>query len=267
MTNHLDDQEFRMILPDTAPAAPAAERRSSAPSPVSPVGALARDMVRSNLAWLLVFVGGIATIHAAIAAGIVIWGEPGASVWGNAPSILQWAALAAGIALGVWFPVAVAHGATRRTTTAAAVWVMLGLAGGLAVFVQVGLAVEWAAYRAAGIPYRLDGEHWFDSPWQMHLVLPEHTLLFTGFTAAGWLIHLGYYRFGGGRGTLLLPLALLPAAGTLAAVSTGRTANPGSPGFVGILGLPAAAALTLLAVGTGLLAVRLTSRFVPIRPT
>jgi hypothetical protein len=251
-----------MILADAPPAAD----RSSTPSPAVPVGALVRDMVRGNLPWLLVFVGGVAVIHTAIAAGIVIWGEPGASVWGGVHYILQWAALATGIALGAWFPVAVAHGATRGATSAAAVWVMLGAAAVLAVSVQAGLAVEWATYRVAGFAYRLDGEHWFDKPGQVHLVLPEHFLLFAGFAAAGWLVYLGYYRFGSGRGTLLLPLALLPAAGTLAAVSAGRTPHHGSPGFVGILGLPAAAALTLLMVGSGLLAIRLTSKSIPIRP-
>jgi hypothetical protein len=226
---------------------------------------LARTMMRDNLAWILVVAAGIAVFHAAIVTAAAIWGNVGGSMWAGVGSIMQWLAFAAGIGFGAWLPVAVAHGVTRRTTAAAATRAILALGAGLAVLVQAVLAVEWAAYRAAGLVYRLDNEHWFDHPGQAHLVLLEHTLLFTGFAASGWLVYLVYYRFGAGRGTLLLPLAMLPAAATIGAVSAGRTPQAGSPAWVGTLGLPAAATLSLLAVGAGLLAVGFAGRAIPIR--
>jgi hypothetical protein len=221
-------------------------------------------MLRGNLGWLSWVIAAVATVQAAIGVGIAIWAEPGTSVWAPVGWVLQWVAFAGGIALATSLPVLVAHGLTRRGVSVAGIRVVLVLAVGMALVVQVGLVVEWLLHRAAGLSSTVDGRHLFDGIGQVHLVVLEYGLTFAAFMASGWLVGLAYYRYGALRGTLLLPLAGLPVAGALAALSAGS-----GDGFARGLtvSVPLAVTLALLVVTAALLAVRGSARTVPIATT
>lgn len=141
-------------------------------------------------------------------------------------SILQFAAHGA-----LWYPfslmitVTVVHltshvgnGMTRRSFVRAALLTVVatGLAYGLVM--AVGLAVEGALYDGVGWPHAHvattgpDVRH-VVAPWS--LGLPATAFVYAVRTAggavAGLLVGMTYYRLGGLRGTLLLPLTVLPA--------------------------------------------------------
>jgi hypothetical protein len=141
-------------------------------------------------------------------------------------SILQFAAHGA-----LWFPfslmitVTVVHlsshvgnGMTRRSFVRAALLTAgaTGLAYGSVM--AVGLAVEGAVYDGAGWPHEHIATTGPDAravvaPWS--LGLPASAFVYAVRTAggavAGLLVGMTYYRLGGLRGTLLLPLTVLPA--------------------------------------------------------
>jgi ABC-2 type transport system ATP-binding protein len=141
-----------------------------------------------------------------------------------------------------------------------------GLAVAAAAYVAAGLVVELALAAATGARGpRLVNSHLFDSASQVHLVVVEYVLAFLAYLVTGWLLGSVYYRFGGWRGTLLAPLALLPLAAVEALIATVDE-------LAGLLGagpgaaVPLAAGLGLAAVTAGLLTVRVTVRDVPPRP-
>lgn len=226
-------------------------------------------MLRYTLYWGKWALGAIALAYTAIGVGVANWGTPGVatSVWASAIWLLQWVAFPGGIAVGFCVPVLVVHGLTRRTATAGGALAVIGLALGTAAMVQVGLAVEWLIYRAAGVPYRVGGGHLFRTIDQVHLVLAEHALNLAAFLVTGLLIFLVYYRLGGWWGTLALPLTLLLPAGAVLALSAGGATGPvrqESPPWVDRIGVAPALALALAAVAAGLLAVHALTRTIPI---
>ncbi|GAA4286709.1 hypothetical protein [Georgenia daeguensis] len=141
-------------------------------------------------------------------------------------SILQFAAHGA-----LWFPFAlmitvvaaqltghVGNGMTRRSFVRAALLAATatGLVYGLVI--AVGLAVEGAIYDGVGWPHvhvATTGPGGDDvvAPWG--LGLPTSAFVYAvrtaGSAVAGLLVGITYYRLGGLRGTLLLPLTVLPA--------------------------------------------------------
>lgn len=141
-------------------------------------------------------------------------------------SLLQFAAHGA-----LWFPFAlmitvvavqltghVANGMTRRSFVRAALVAAAATGLGYGLVIALGLVVEGTIYDALGWPHvhvATTGPGGEDvvAPWS--LGLPASTLVYAvrtfGGAVAGLLVGVTYYRLGGLRGTLLLPLTVLPA--------------------------------------------------------
>lgn len=237
------------------------------PAPAS-VRLAARMMMRYPLYWgkwtLLV----IAAIYTTIGFVVTNLGTPGevSSPWASSIWVLQWVAFPGGIAIGWCVPILIAHGITRRAASAGGAVAVLGLALVAAGMVQIGMAVEWLAFRAAGIPYRVGGGHLFDAAGQVHLVLADYGLNLASFLVSGLLVFLMYYRYRW-RGTLLVPLALVPPSGVVLALSAGWPGPPGpeEAGWSATLGTGPAVVLAAAAVAAGLVGVYGLARAMPVR--
>jgi hypothetical protein len=217
--------------------------------------------------WLLWPVMIFALVYTGINIGTATWGTLDSSGWESLGWVLPWLGLGAGISNATSLPVLVAHGLSRRTAAVASGVVTVGLAIGGALVMQVGLSVESAAFRAAGLSYVLDDPHLFHEIGQSHLIFTEYLLLLAAFIVTGWLMTVGYYRFGGRRGVIAMPLAALPALGTVAALAGGWVGElaDGAPGWIGDLDQPVALALALVPVVAGLAAMPALARTVPVR--
>jgi ABC-2 type transport system ATP-binding protein len=185
------------------------------------------------------------------------------SVWEGATTPTSWLLFAGGIACAMTVPVFVAHGVTRRTVTSAAGLLAPIVATAGAVYMAAGYLLERAIH-PAGDP-RLSGTHLFERTSQIHLMLTEHALLFAGYFVAGWLVSTGYYRFGMLRGTLLLPVTLLPLAGVEVAMDTHHWAVFLWWRLTGEVPVLLSVALAMAVVFAGYLAVRGLSRAVPVQ--
>jgi hypothetical protein len=117
------------------------------------------------------------------------------------------------------------------------------------------------------MPHRIDGGHLFRAASDVHLVLAEYTLNLSSFLVAGLLVFLIYYRFGGWRGTLVVPLVLAVPAVAVVALAAGYAGptDPGSPGLAATIGAGPAVAVALVAVATGLLGAWLLTRDLPLK--
>ncbi|MFS8520193.1 MAG: hypothetical protein FWJ87_02110 [Micromonosporaceae bacterium] len=188
------------------------------------------------------------------------------SAWELGGTSIRWMLFVLGVTVTpLYLPTYVAHGVTRRRFTVAATLAGGGLAVSAAVYLAAGLVVERVLSAAIGAgEAQLINSHLFDSASQVHLVVVEYVLAFLAYLVTGWLLGSVYYRFGGWRGTLLAPLALLPLAAVEALIATVDE-------LAGLLGagpgaaVPLAAGLGLAAVTAGLLTVRVTVRDVPLR--
>lgn len=217
--------------------------------------------------WLPLAFAVVAAAYGGIVAVATTWGEPSTSIWASSGWVLQWFGFAGGIALAFYLPTLVAHGLTRRRLALASTAAVLVIATTAALLMQVGLVLEWLAFRAGGLEYVIAGDHLFTGVGQVHLVLAEYGSMFAGFLATGALVWTAYYRLGWWRGTLALPLGFVPAVGVLAAQSAGYAGpvDPDSPAWVATIEAPVAAALALLAVVAGLVAFRLFTRTIPVK--
>lgn len=158
----------------------------------------------------------------AVAAGVVVLNLVGTI----GVSILQFAAHGA-----LWYPFSlmitvaavqltshVGNGMTRRSFARAAVLttVVVGLVYG--VLLAVGLAVEGALYDRAGwahghIANTGESGDVRSEPWNEHVLVSAATYAVrsAGGAVSGLLVGTAYYRLGALRGTLVLPLTVLPA--------------------------------------------------------
>lgn len=103
----------------------------------------------------------------------------------------------------------VAAGGTRRSFVAATLAVGLGSALVYALALGVGLEIEGAVYAANGWPHAaLEGEA--DPSAGIAVTFPPAVVSYAAGTVSGLLVGLSYYRFGGLRGTVVLPVALAP---------------------------------------------------------
>lgn len=149
-----------------------------------------------------------------------------------------------------YVPVHVASGMTRRVLARASL--LAGVLTGLtyAVVMTVALQAEGAVYDAVGWPQRItDTAPLFEQADQVGLVLLDLSLLFVAAQLSGLLVGAVYYRFGGWRGTVALPLTV----GPVFAVPTLLTAEWWDLGLpvrsllaVGVLALCAAAYAVVL---------------------
>ncbi len=179
-----------------------------APDPRLPVAAVLSRQLRSTLiAWW-------SSIVVLFAAGLVVraWiAEVDSSTWQYAqvaPAVFM---LVVGILLPtVFLPMHVGQGVTRRAfTRAAALWAV-GAAVAGAVVIVLGFAVEGLVYDAAGWEQAIEQPRLFDDAGQWHLILAQHVPLLVVYLAGGWVIGAAYYRWGWWRGSLAVPLGVVP---------------------------------------------------------
>jgi hypothetical protein len=165
----------------------------------------------------------LAAILAIVIAAVIAQFTPiTASIWENASQWLRWYLFVFGIVFTTgYFPLAVAHGMTRRDVLAVFGLSALAVSVVWAMLMTAGLVIERAAYAWLGWTYTLRGPHLFDGGYDVGGMLAEYGLIFLSYLVSGSLIAAAYYRFGSWRGTLLLPLTLLPLVGIEAVLSTG----------------------------------------------
>lgn len=171
------------------------------------------------------------------------------------------------VATPVLLPMLVAHGATRRRFAAAGAVAGALLAAVAGIYLAAGYLVERVVYGLAGLSQVLNGSHRYGSADQPYLVFIECGLLAMAHLVAGWLIGIGYYGYGGWRGTgLLLPGALVAVAveyvlgtGWVAGILSTLDREP--PG----LSLAAAVGLSVVIIAAGLAAGRALLSRVAIR--
>jgi hypothetical protein len=221
----------------------------------STIALATRIQIRDGARWVPWPAAAIMLAWATIAVGVEATGTLFDSFWAHIGWVLVWLPFAAGIGTGAYLPVLVAHGISRRNATAASGAAMFAFALALAMYVQLGYAVEWLGFRALDRSTTLEDQHLFTEATQVHLVLAEYTLLFAGYLASGWLVWAGYYRFGA-RATVALPLAMLPGFGSQVALMAGSTSG---------IDIPAALALALAAVAAGVAAMTALARTIPLK--
>lgn len=132
----------------------------------------------------------------------------------------------------LWFPFAmmvtvvaamltvhVATGMTRRSFLRAAVLTAAAVGLAYGIILAAGLLAESAVYAAVGWEHAHvvktgdDGPITAPAPWTGGFAVAALTYAVRTFSGAvaGLLVGITYYRFGGWRGTALLPLTVLPA--------------------------------------------------------
>jgi hypothetical protein len=191
------------------------------------------------------FVGGLATQ--------LIGGGIDHSMWDYGTQSPKYFSAAVGITLTpALFTLLVAHGVTRRMFAVASGILLVGAAASIAAFWVITYQVEHLIYAAAGLTQALANPHLFTRTSQVGLIFTEFFLLIISHEVAGWLVGIGFYRFGFWKGLALLPLGLVPAvAAELLLVAqwlAQALANTGyhrPPLAVGVPGVVAVSALGL----------------------
>lgn len=134
------------------------------------------------------------------------------SIWDHATQSPKYFSAAIGITLTpALFSLMIAHGVTRRMFALAGTIILVGAATATAVIWMLAYQVEHVVYASAGLGQTLSNPHLFTKTSQVGLIFTEFFLLIIAHEVAGWLIGIGFYRFGFFKGLLLLPLGLLPA--------------------------------------------------------
>ncbi|WBQ06633.1 hypothetical protein [Kribbella sp. CA-293567] len=110
------------------------------------------------------------------------------------------------------FALMIAHGVTRRMFALAGSIILVGAATATALIWLLAYQVERVVYDWAGLTQALANPHLFTKTSQVGLIFTEFFLLIIAHEVAGWLIGIGFYRFGFWKGLALLPLGLVPAA-------------------------------------------------------
>jgi hypothetical protein len=135
------------------------------------------------------------------------------SMWDYGTQSPKYFSAAIGITLTpALFTLLIAHGVTRRMFALASSILLVGAAASLALLWVVVYQVERGIYDLAGLTQTLGNPHLFTKTSQVGLIFTEFFLLIISHEVAGWLLGIGFYRFGFWKGLALLPIGLLPAA-------------------------------------------------------
>jgi hypothetical protein len=182
---------------------------------------LLRHRLRDDVAGALAIAAGFfvfVTFMTVVVANVT---EIRISGWEVGTQLVRWFVGAmGGYATGLYLPLYVAHGWTRRdaarqTSVSSAV-----LALTIAVLVTIGFALESLVYRVAGWPQTIDGDHLFSTADQFGWILVEHALVFPVWIAAGALIGAAFQR-DSLSGMVSIPVAAAPVVLTEIVVGTG----------------------------------------------
>jgi hypothetical protein len=230
-------------------------------------GPVARLLVRQSLAWMVWFWAVLALVFVTIGWLMERLGTLDRSVWEMAGTAPRWGLFVLGIVFAtMYLPVLVAHGVTRRAAALAggAAGLLLGLVA--AAVMLAGYLVERAVYIGIDRAQYLEREHLFRTPVEAHLVLTEYALVFVAYLVSGWLVGIGYYRFGWILGTLFLVPAMTPAAGVDAVLSAGWTDSVLTHVNIGSGNIPAATGLGLALIVSGAAVAYTVTRTIAIKP-
>lgn len=166
-----------------------------------------------HLAWLAWVWLTITIVYAGVIAAIARFGTVDESMWQSVVAGWQrWVVFAAGITTTTTFlRMLVRNGATRALLSSASTVTMavIGVVAGL--WITAGFAVEKLVYDRFGWTQEVDGGtvlQWSDL-WRVAL---ESPLVLAAYFVAGWLVGVGFYRFGVVGGIVLLLPSMIPAA-------------------------------------------------------
>lgn len=135
------------------------------------------------------------------------------SIWDYGTQSPKYFSGAVGVTLTpALFTLLIAHGVTRRMFAVAGSILLVGAAAATALIWVLAYQVERGVYDIAGLNQAMENPHLFTKTTQVGLIFTEFFLLILAHEVAGWLIGIGFYRYGFWKGLLLLPLGVLPAA-------------------------------------------------------
>jgi hypothetical protein len=191
----------------------------------------------------------------------VVTGVVDHSMWDYGTQSPKYFSAAIGITLTpALFTLLIAHGVTRRMFALASSILLVGAAASLAVLWVVVYQVERGIYSWAGLTQTLANPHLFTKTSQVGLIFTEFFLLIISHEVAGWLLGIGFYRFGFWKGLALLPLGILPAAAAelllVAQWLAQALANTGYHRPALAVGVPGVVAVTAIGLYYGYLLIR-----------
>jgi hypothetical protein len=164
---------------------------------------------------------------------------------------------------GIYLPVALANGVTRRSFAVGASIVVSAVGLVVATALVSGYLVEFAIYREFGAAQAFTTPHLYSSATDVPVILAEGLIVVTAHMAAGWVIGTVYYRLRWFWGTVLLPLTAAPAFAVDALLSVGWVGDVLAENYgVGRPPLPAA-----LSGAVGVVVLTLGLTYVLIRST
>jgi hypothetical protein len=205
------------IAPPAAEATPTPPSGSPAHPPPVARPSLARTAsitTFGHLAWIgwvwlatFVVVGGVIVALGAFSDGQLL-----DSLWQDAGAGWQrWVVLAAGIGTTSTFaPLLVGNGVTRRRMSASVAVTMVVLAVLGAAFVAAGYLVEGAVFRSNDWGHFLDGGGRAIGGRMVAGLAVRHALTLAAYFVSGWLIGIGFYRFGRDAGAPLIVPSIVP---------------------------------------------------------
>ena len=174
-------------------------------------GDLVRKLLLEHVAFAAMMSGVLVAGVVVILIVILVVGEVESSVWEQASyQVARWyVAFIGGYLTYSLLPLQVANGQTRRAFAGRAPMFIGGFAAGGAVLMVVGFLLEAALYAVAGWPHVLTLEHYYSSPYQLHLVFVEFFVQFLAWMLAGALLGAAIYR----SSAVWLPALLLAVVG------------------------------------------------------
>ncbi|TDO49037.1 hypothetical protein EV643_1066 [Kribbella sp. VKM Ac-2527] len=160
--------------------------------------------------WLImVFLVVVAIVSTAVIGG----GPIRNSMWDYGTQSPKYFSSAVGITLvPATLTLLIAQGITRRMFAVAASIFLVGAAACTATIWVLVYQLERGIYAWQGWSQVLENPHLFIRTSQAGLVCVEFFLMVLAHQASGWLISIGFYRFGFWKGLALLPIGLIPAA-------------------------------------------------------
>jgi hypothetical protein len=205
------------IAPSAAEAAPTPPSGPPAQHPPATPASLADTAgvtTFGHLAWIgwvwlvtFVVVGG-----ALVAIGAFSDGQLTSSLWqGLGAGWQRWILLAAGVTTTSTFaPLLIGNGVTRARMSASASVTMVALAVLGAAFIAAGYLIEGVVFSANDWSHVLDGGGRSIGGRMVAGLAVRHALTLAAYFASGWLIGIGFYRFGRHVGVPLIVPSIVP---------------------------------------------------------
>ncbi|GAA4675327.1 hypothetical protein [Phytohabitans rumicis] len=178
-----------------------------------PAWTVARAQLRTALPMIAGYWAIMVSVYATIVTIVVTVGTADVSIWatsgGSAPKYFL---SALGVMLtGVFLPVYVGNGVTRRHFALGATAYLVAVAAFYAVIMAVGYAVEHPIYSAEGLLSIQTDPYPVQSFGDGLATLVAEFFVGMAYLCSGWLIGSAFYRLGTWWGIALIPVSSLPA--------------------------------------------------------